>query len=401
MNLRLAGLVAGIVAFAAAHATAGEKSIKIGVLTDLTSFASTSMGPGSVVAGELAAKDFGGKVLDKPIEVISADMQSKPDLAVQIATKWYDEENVDLIIDVPASAAAITIQRMALEKHRMFMATVAATTDLTGKACSPQGVHWGMDTAAYARGLTNALMEEGGKTWFQIMPDFAVGKSTAENANRMIEAAGGKVLQTVYHPTNSSDYSSFLLQAQQSGADVIGVGSIGLDLTTLIKQAVEFGILPSSKQKLASFLGGLSDVDGVGLKTMQNVLLVQNFYWDQNAETRAFAKEFFAIRQKMPNFTHAQDYSGTLAYLTAVKEAGSDDPVKVVAKMREHPMEFFGQKVSLRADGRVIYDVGLYRVKSPAESKYPWDYLQLVRTGHGEGNFLSLADGGCPLIKKN
>jgi len=396
---RLAGFIAASLALAAPGAGAGEKSIKIGVLTDLTSFASTSMGPGSVVAGELAAKDFGGMVLGKPIEVISADMQSKPDLAVQIATEWYDHEDVDAIIDVPASAAALTIQRMANEKHRIFLATVAATTDLTGKQCSPIGVHWGTDTASYARGLVSAMAAGGAKTWFQIMPDFAVGKSTAENANKVIEAGGGKVLATVYHPTNSSDYSSYLLQAQQSGADVIGVGSIGLDLTTLIKQAVEFGILPSSKQKLASFLGGLSDVDAVGLKTMQNVLLVQNFYWDANADTRKFATEFFAIRKKMPNFTHANDYSGVLAYLTAMKEAGSDDPVKVVAKMHEHPMNMFGQKVTIREDGRVLYDMGLYRVKSPAESKYPWDYLQLEQTSSAEKNFLSLKDGGCPLIK--
>ncbi len=211
------------------------------------------------------------------------------------------------------------------------------------------------------------MSADGPKTWFQIMPDFAVGKSIAENANRMIAAGGGKVLATVYHPTNSTDYSSYLLQAQQSGADVIGVGSIGLDLSTLIKQAVEFGILPSSKQKLASFLGALSDVDAVGLKTMQNVLLVQNYYWDTNDATRKFANEFFAIRKKMPNFTHASDYSGVLAYLTAMKEAGSDDPYKVVAKMHEHPMSMFGQKVTIREDGRVMYDMGLYRVKSPAE----------------------------------
>jgi len=216
----------------------------------------------------------------------------------------------------------------------------------------------------------------------------------------MIEAGGGKVLQTVFHPTNSSDYSSYLLQAQQSGADVIGVGSIGLDLTTLIKQAVEFGILPSSKQKLASFLGGLSDVEAVGLKTMQNVLLVQNFYWDQNDETRKFSKEFFEIRKKMPNFTHASDYSGTLAYLEAVKEAGSDDPAKVVAKMRANPRPMFGQKVRVREDGRVIYDVSLFQVKSPEESKYPWDYMKLVRTSSGDKNFLSLEEGGCPYVKK-
>jgi branched-chain amino acid transport system substrate-binding protein len=398
---RLAGILAGIVALGAAFgAAAGEKSIKIGVLTDLSSFASTSMGEGSVVAAQLAAKDFGGTVLGKPVEVIAADMQSKPDLAVQLARAWYDVDGVDVIIDVPASAAALTIQSMALEKHKLFIATVAATTELTGKMCSPLGVHWGMDTAGYSKGLVNALAQEGVKTWFFIMPDFAVGKSMAENAQRIIEAGGGRVLETVFHPTNSTDYANYLVRAQQSGADAIGVGSIGLDLTTLIKQANEFGILPSSKQRLGAFLMGLSDIDAVGLATTQGVWLVQDFYWDQNDATRAFSKEFYAIRNKMPNYTHASNYSGVLAYLTAVKEAGSDDPAAVVAKMREHPMARFGGKAVLREDGRVLHDVSLYRVKSPAESKYPWDYLRLVSTASGEQTFLTLAESTCPLVKK-
>jgi branched-chain amino acid transport system substrate-binding protein len=387
-------------ALATGPAGAGEKVIKVGVLTDLSSFASTSMGEGSVVSSQLAAKNFGGEVIGKKIEVISADMQSKPDLAVQIATQWYDNEGVDLIVDVPASAAAITIQRMAYEKHHLFLATVAATTELTGKSCSPTGVHWGMDTAAESRGLINAMAQEGAKSWFFIMPDFFVGKSLAAVGEPMVKASGGTLIETIYHPTNSTDYAQYLLRAQQSGADVIGVGSIGLDLNTLIKQATEFGILASKKQKLGAFLAQLSDVDAVGLATMQGVYIDQDFYWDDNEETRAFSKQYFEIRHKMPNATQATNYSGVTAYLTAVKEAGSDDPVKVVAKMREHPMTKFGEKVTLRADGRVINSVGLYQVKSPAESKAPWDYLKLVRKIPGDQSFLSMDVGGCPLVKK-
>jgi branched-chain amino acid transport system substrate-binding protein len=387
-------------ALAASPAGAGEKTIKIGVLTDLTSFASTSMGEGSVVSSQIAAEDFGGQVIGKKIEVISADMQSKPDLAVQIATHWYDNEGVDVIVDVPASAAAITIQRMAYEKHRLFIATVAATTELTNKACSPTGVQWGLDTAAEARGLINAMAQEGAKSWFFIMPDFAVGKSLAAVGEPMVGASGGKLIETVYHPTNSSDFAQYLLRAQQSGADVIAAGSIGLDLSTLIKQATEFGILTSGKQKLGAFLMQLSDVEAVGLPTAQGVYIVQDFYWDDNDTTRAFSKKFFAIRRKMPNATQAVNYSGVTAYLTAIKEAGTDDPVKVVAKMHEHPMDKFGEKVTLREDGRLIDQVGLYQIKSPKESKEPWDDMRLVRRIPGDQIYLSLAESSCPLIKK-
>ena len=398
---RSLGVVAALAALAfIGTAQAGEKSIKIGVLTDLTSFASTSMGPGSVVATQLAAKDFGGSVLGKPIEVISADMQSKPDLAVSLARQWYDTEGVDVIVDVPASAAALAIQAMALEKHKMFLPTVAATSELTGKSCSPLGVHWGIDTAATSRTLVNALAQDGAKSWFLLMPDFAVGKALAAVADPMIKAGGGKVAGTVFFPTNSSDFANYLVTAQNSGADVIGNGAIGLDLSTSIKQAVEFGILPSSKQRLVAFLANLTDIDAVGLKTMQGVYVMQDFYWDQNDTTRAFAKEFIAIHKKMPNFTQAANYSGVTAYLTAVKEAGSDDPAKVVAKMREHPMKRFAGTAVLRPDGLVVDSVGLYRVKSPAESKGPWDYLKLVRTLEGDQVFTPLKDSECPLVKK-
>ncbi|HXQ52481.1 MAG TPA: ABC transporter substrate-binding protein [Stellaceae bacterium] len=398
--MRTTALLGGLAAMALASlpAQAGDTVVKVGVLTDLTSFASTSMGEGSVVASRLAAQNFGGTVIGKKIEVLSADMQSKPDLAVQLAQQWYDVEGVDVIVDVPASAAAITIQRMAFEKHRLFLATVAATTELTGKSCSPTGVQWGVDTAAESGTLINAVTQEGARSWFFIMPDFAVGKSLAAVGEVMVKRSGAKLIETVYHPTNSTDYAQYLLRAQQSGADAIGVGSIGLDLTTLIKQANEFAILP--KQKLGAFLMQLTDIDSVGLQTTQGVYVDSDFYWDDNDQTRAFAKQFFEIRHKMPNATQAANYSGVTAYLTAIKEAGSDDPVKVVAKMREHPMSKFGAKATLREDGRIINDVGLYQVKSPAESKAPWDYMKRVRTIPGDKVFLTLEEGGCPLIKK-
>ena len=397
--MRAAALLGAALALAAVPALAGDKTVKVGVLTDLTSFASTSMGEGSVVASQIAAKDFGGEVIGKKIEVISADMQSKPDLATQIATEWYDNGGVDVIVDVPASAAAITIQRMAYEKHKMFLATVAATSDLTGKGCQPTGVQWGMDTAAQARAPINGLAQEGAKSWFFIMPDFFVGKSLAAVGEEMVKRSGGKLLGTVFHPTNSTDFAQYLLQAQQSGADAIGVGSIGLDLSTLLKQATEFGVI-GSKQKIAVFLMQLSDIEAVGLQTTKGVFTEADFYWDDNDETRAFSKKFFEVRHKMPNATQAANYSGLIAYFTAIKEAGTDDPVKVVAQMRAHPMKKFGESVTLRADGRLIDSVNLYQIKSPAESKGPWDDEKFVRKIPGDQLFLSLAEGGCPLVQK-
>jgi branched-chain amino acid transport system substrate-binding protein len=392
-------LAATLLAGAPARA-GGDKELTIGVLTDLSSFAASSMGPGSVVATKLAVEDFGGTVLGKPIKVIQADMQSRPDLAVQLAQHWYDVDGVDVIVDLPASAAGITVQRIAYEKHKMFLATVAATSELTGKACQPTGVHWGLDTLGTATTMVTAFKQDNVKSWFLIMPDYAVGKAVAGAAQAAIAKSGGTVVKTIFFPPNSEDYTTYLLAAQASGADVIGVGAIGRDLVTLIKQAGEFKILPSSKQRLAAFLMNISDVDFVGLKTLQGIWLVQDFYWDSNDETRAYAKKFFAIHHKMPNFTQSANYSGVTAYLTAVKATGSEDPAKVVAWMKSHSLDHFGKPTTLREDGRAIFDVELYQVKSPAESKYPWDYLKLVRSIPGKDIFPPLSASQCPFIKK-
>jgi branched-chain amino acid transport system substrate-binding protein len=361
-------------------AWAGEKSVKIGVLTDLTSFASRSAGQGSVDATKIAVADFGGTVLGKPIEVIVADMQSKPDLAVEIARRWYERENVDLIVDVPNSAAALAIRGLATANHRVFIPTIAASSAITGKGCSLNTIHWVVNSTAIARAFVSALTDDGAKTWFLLMPDYAIGKAFAADARRYIDSVGGKVVDTVYFPVNNSDFAQFVLRAQQSGADVIVSGGIGTDLSNTIKQANEFGVLPSSKQRLAAFVITVSEIHGTGLPIMQGVWAMQDFYWDQNDETRAFAKKFFAKQNRMPDFTHAGNYSAVTAYLTAMKQAGTDNAEAVVAQMKHGTVMRFGEPSTIRADGRAIFDVRLYRVKSPAESTGPWDVLKQVKT---------------------
>jgi branched-chain amino acid transport system substrate-binding protein len=372
-------LVAFATFFAAATAWAADKSITIGVLTDLTSFASRSAGQGSVDAVRIAVSDFGGTVLGKPINVVAADMQSKPDLAVEIARRWYERENVDLVVDVPNSAGALAIRGLATANKRVFIATIAASAAITGKGCSPYTIHWVVNSTAIARAFVNALSEDGAKTWFLLMPDYAIGKAFAADAQRYIESVHGKVVDTVYFPVNNGDFSQFVLRAQASGADAIATGAIGTDLSNLIRQAHEFGVLPSSRQRLAAFVITVSEIHGTGLDMMQGVWAMQDFYWDQNADARAFAKRFFAIEHRMPDFTHAGNYSAVMAYLNAVKAARTDDAATVVAGLKRGTVSRFGVPSTIRADGRAIFNVELYRVKSQAESKGPWDVLKPVK----------------------
>ncbi|HEX4113147.1 MAG TPA: ABC transporter substrate-binding protein [Stellaceae bacterium] len=373
-------LVAVAALLTVSTAWAGEKSVKIGVLTDLSSFASRSAGQGSVDATKIAVADFGGTVLDKPIEVVVADMQSKPDLAVETARRWYERENVDLIVDVPHSAPALAISGLAADSHKVFIPTIAASAAITGKGCGPTTIHWVVNSTVIVRAFVSALTDNGAKTWFLLMPDYAIGKAFAADAQRYIQSIGGKVLDTVYFPVNNGDFAQFVLRAQQSGADVIATGAIGRDLSNLIKQANEFGVLPSSTQRLAAFVITVSEIHGTGLPIMQGVWAMQDFYWDQNDQTRAFARKFFAVENRMPDFTHAGNYSAVTAYLNAVKAVGSDNAAKVVARMKQGTLPRFGEPSTVRADGRAIFDVGLYRVKSPTESKEPWDVLKRVGT---------------------
>ena len=373
-------LVAVAALLAVSSAWAGEKSVKIGVLTDLTSFASRSAGQGSVDATRIAVSDFGGAVLGKPIEVVVADMQSKPDLAVEIARRWYERENVDLVVDVPHSAAALAIRELAADNHKVFIPTIAASAAITGKGCGPTTIHWVVNSTAIARAFVSALTDNGAKTWFLLMPDYAIGKAFAADAQRYIASVGGKVVDTVFFPVNNSDFAQFVVRAQQSHADVIATGAIGSDLSNLIKQASEFGVVPSSQQSLAAFVITVSEIHGTGLPLMQGVWAMQDFYWDQNDQTRAFAKKFFAVEKRMPDFTHAGNYSAVTAYLNAIKTAGSDDAAQVVAQLKSGNVSRFGEPSTVRADGRAIFNVGLYRVKTMAESKDPWDVLQRVGT---------------------
>lgn len=389
-------LFALVAVLTASSVCAGEKSIKIGVLTDLTSFASRSAGQGSVDATKIAVSDFGGSVLDKPIEVVVADMQSKPDLAVEIARRWYERENVDLIVDVPHSAAALAIRGLAADNRRVFIPTIAASSAITGKGCSVNTIHWVVNSTAIARAFVSALTDDGAKTWFLLMPDYAIGKAFAADAQRYIQSVGGKVVDTVFFPVNNSDFAQFVVRAQQSKADVIATGAIGRDLSNLIKQANEFGVLPSSSQRLAAFVITVSEIHGTGLPIMQGVWAMQDFYWDQNDQTRAFAKKFFAVEKRMPDFTHAGNYSAVIAYLTAIKQAGTDDAAKVVAQMKSGTVLRFGEPSTIRADGRAIFDVGLYRVKSPAESTGPWDVLKRVKT-IDSGKIFDPIDKNCAL----
>jgi len=384
---------------AAVPAAAGDSAIKIGVLTDLTSFASRSAGQGSIDAVKIAVQDFGGTVLDKPIEVIFADMQSKPDLAVEIARRWYESDHVDLIVDVPNSAAASAIRSMATDNHRVFIPTIAASSAITGKGCSPNTIHWVVNTTAISRALVSALTADGARSWFLLMPDYAVGKAFAADARRAIESVGGTVVETVYFPVNTSDFAQFVLRAQASGADVIATGAIGTDLSNLIKQADEFDVLPSSKQRLAAFVVTVSEIHGTGLQIMQGVWAMQDFYWDQNDQTRAFAEKFFAKENRMPDFTHAGNYSAVTDYLAAVKAAGTDDAAQVVGQLKHGPVPRFGEPSVVRADGRAIFDVRLYRVKSPTESSGPWDLLKQAGVIDGGKVFDPMDAENCPLAQ--
>jgi len=386
----------------AARAQVSGNVVKIGVLNDQSSLYSDISGLGSVRAAKMAVDDFGGKVLGKPIEVIFADHQNKPDLGAGIARRWIDEEGVDTIVDVPTSSVALAVQGIAKEKNRVFLVSGAASSDLTGKACSPVGIHWTYDTYALAHGTGGALVKQGGDSWFFLTADYAFGHALERDTADAVKAAGGTVLGAVRHPLNNSDFSSFLLQAQASKAKVIGLANAGGDTINSIKQAAEFGIV-SGGQKLAGLLVFLTDIHSLGLQTAQGLVITTAYYWDMNDETRAFAKRFMATPESKgipPTFTQAGVYTEVAHYLKAIQAAGTDEATAVVKKMREIPInDFMVKNGSIRVDGRVMRDMYLAQVKSPAESKYPFDYYKILATIPREEAFRPLKDGGCPLVK--
>src|SRR5262245_23142838 len=394
-----------IAAFAAlvvptVRAQISDGVVKIGVLNDQSSLYADLAGQGSVVAARMAVEDFDAARKGMKVEILSADHQNKPDVGSSIARQWYDVEKVDLIVDVPNSGVALAVSQITREKGRALIVSGAATADLTGKACSPNTVHWTYDTWMLANGTGTAIVKTGGTSWFFLTADYAFGHALERDTEAIVLKSGGKVLGKVRHPINTQDFSSFLLQAQSSKAKIIGLANAGGDTINSIKQAAEFGIVKGG-QNLAGLLVFLTDVHGLGLANAQGLIFTETFYWDTDESTRAFARRFSAANRGIyPTMVHAGVYAGVHHYLKAVEALKGDDGTKVIAKMKEMPTDdpLFG-KGMIRADGRKIHPAYLFEVKKPGESKAPWDYYKIRATIPADQAFRPLADGGCPLVK--
>ena len=391
--------IAAAAALLAGAASAQDISVKIGVLNDRSGTYSDLSGEGSAIAARMAAEDFGAEGKGIRVEFVSADHQNKPDIASNIARQWIDQEGVDVIVDVPTSSAAFAVNDIVREKNKVFLNSGAGSSDLTGPKCSPNTVHWTYDTWALANGTGGQMVKQGGDTWFFVTADYAFGHSLERDTAAVVEAAGGKVLGSVRHPFPGQDFSSFLLQAQGSGAKVIGLANAGADTTNAIKQAHEFGITQAG-QSLAGLLIFITDIHALGLETAQGLVLTEAFYWDLNDATREWSKRF-AERHggKMPTMVHAGVYASVLHYLKAVEATKGKDAAAIMAKMKETPSEdpLFG-KGQVRADGRHVHDMYLFQVKAPADSKGPWDYYKVLATIPADQAFRPLGQGGCPFV---
>ena len=388
------------VLLASAGGATQDGAVKIGVLDDMSGPYSDNTGQGDVIAVKMAVADFGGTVLGKPIEVTSADMQSKVDVGVGIARRWFEAEQVDMIIGIPHSAIALAVVQLAEQKNRLVLPTAAATSELTGKACSAHSAHWVYDTYGQSKTIANAIIRQGGDSWFFVTVDYAFGHALEQNAGDLVKAAGGKVVGTARHPLNTADFSSHLLQAQASKAKVVMMANGGADITNAIKQAKEYG-LDRSGQRLAAPLIQYPEVRSLGLKTAQGLLMASPFYWDMNPDARAFSDRFAAAKGMPPTMIQAGTYSAALHYLKAVKAAGTDEAKAVMAKMKELPInDFMTKNGRIREDGRVIRDMYLMQAKTPEESRGEWDLAKIVATIPGDQAFRPLHEGGCPLVKK-
>jgi branched-chain amino acid transport system substrate-binding protein len=383
-----------------AQAQISDDVVKIGVLTDMSSLYSDATGKGSLIAAEMAVADFGGMVKGKPIVVISADHQNKPDVGAAIARAWYDTDKVDAIADVPTSSVALAVQQVTRDKNRVFLMSGPGASDLTGKACSPNGIHWTYDTYALSHVAGTAMLARGEDSWFFITADYAFGHALERDAADVVRAGGGKVLGAVRAPLNTQDFSSFLLQAQGSKAKVIGLANAGGDTQNAIKQASEFG-LQKNGQMLVALLFQITDTHSLGLPVAQGMVMTEGFYWDMNDETRAFSKRFLAKAGHMPTMIHAGVYSSIMHYLKAIDAIGTDEALAVVKQMKATPVnDFFAKNGRIREDGRMVHDMYLMQVKTPAESKGEWDFYKVLATIPGDQAYRPLEDGGCPLVKK-
>jgi ABC-type branched-chain amino acid transport systems, periplasmic component len=376
-----------------------DNVVKIGILNDQSGVYADFGGKSSVEAARMAVEDFGGKVLGAPIEIVNADHQNKPDIASSIARQWYDTEKVDAIMELTTSSVALAVQGLSKEKKKIDIVTGAATTDLTGKQCSPYGFHWAYDTHALAVGTGGALVQNGGNKWFFLTADYAFGYSLEEETSKFVKAKGGQVVGSVRHPLSTTDFSSFLLQAQSSGANVIGLANAGLDTSNAIKQASEFGITQGG-QRLAALLFTLAEVHGLGLKAAQGLTLTEGWYWDQSDENRAFAKRFMERTGRMPNMIHVGTYSSVLQYLKAIQKSGTDATEPVAKALHEMPVEdVFAKKGKVQPNGRMVYDMYLFQVKKPDESKSEWDMYKQLAKVPGDEAFLKASESGCPLTQ--
>jgi branched-chain amino acid transport system substrate-binding protein len=383
-----------------AGAQVSDGIVRIGVLNDQSGLYADLGGPGSVIAAKMAVEDVGSSVLGKPVDVIFADHQNKADIGAAIARQWFDAEKVDLAIGFDNSAVALAVEQLAAEHNRIAIAGAVGSTAFTGKSCTPTEASWIYDSYALTTSLARSVVAEGRDSWFFLTVDYAFGHSLEADATSAVRAAGGKVLGSVRHPLNTSDFSSYLLQAQSSGAKVVALANGGGDMINATKQANEFG-LTRGGQSIVSLLVFITDIHSIGLKNAQGLKFVTGFYWDRDAETRAWSKRFFSRHGAMPTQAQAAVYSAVRHYLRAVVAAGTDEAKAVMAKMRDMPVDdFFAKSGRLREDGRLLHDMYFAQVKTPEESTEPWDYYKILGAIPADQAFRSLADGGCPLVKQ-
>jgi branched-chain amino acid transport system substrate-binding protein len=389
---------AALAALPVAAQEISDGKVKIGILNDQSGVYADFGGKWSYEAALMAAEDFGGTVLGAPIEIVTADHQNKPDIASSIAREWYDTQQVDSIMELTTSSVALAVQGLSKEKQKIDIVTGAATTELTGPQCSPYGFHWAYDTHSLAVGTGGALVKAGGDSWFFLTADYAFGYSLEEQTSEFVTANGGQVLGAVRHPLGTADFSSFLLQAQASGAKVIGLANAGLDTSNAIKGASEFGIVAGG-QRLAALLFTLSEVHGLGLEAAQGLSLTEGFYWDRDDASRGFGERFMERTGRMPNMVHAGTYSAVLQYLKAIEAAGTDATEPVAAKLHEMPVDdLFAQGGTVGPNGRMFHDMYLMEVKKPEASQGPWDYYNVLATVPAEEAFIDPAESGCPLV---
>jgi branched-chain amino acid transport system substrate-binding protein len=393
-------LLAACLWSSSAHAEFSDNKIVIGVMGDQSGVVSDVGGPGSIVAARMAVEDAGGKVDGVPVEILTADHQNKPDVALNLAREWFDRREVDAIVDLPHTGAVLGLMTLATEKKRALLVSGAASVEITGSKCSPYVTHWTDDTYALARGTAAALTKQGLKSWFFLTADYAFGHDLERDASRVVEANGGKVLGSAKHPLNTADFASLLLRAQDSKAQVIALASAGADTVNAIKQARQFAI-GEGDQRLAALHAFVTDVNSLGLDVAKGMIITTGFYWDDNDATRAFAARFEKLHGRKPTREQAGVYASVTHYLKAAKASHSDDAATVNAAMRQLPVDRYGAEAHVQANGRVVYDLGVYRIKAPAQSHYPWDYYEKLATVPAAEAFRSVAESGCPVAAQS